>query len=142
MPQAADYYVIKPDRRGVRTFTAVPDAVDYSDARKTGSQAISKEDTFTDCVVLARDAFDPDAVFLDDIVDDNVLPRLSLAVDGLTERRDAKRGGLELRHDDVAANAPVLPSTTMPDASLDPEELEVYGWESSLWRKICGYLGF
>lgn len=31
--------------------------------------------------------------------------------------------------------------TTMPVATLDPEQLEVYGWESSFWRKICGYLG-
>ena len=25
---------------------------------------------------------------------------------------------------------------------LDGEQLEVYGWESSLWKKIKGYLGF
>jgi hypothetical protein len=36
----------------------------------------------------------------------------------------------------------ITPSTTMPVATLDPEQLEVYGWESSLWRKIRGYLGF
>lgn len=107
-----------------------------------GRQAISKDDSFTDCVVLSKDAFDPDAVFLDDIVDDEVLPRLSLAVDGLTERRDAARGQLELGDEDVAANEPIAPSTTLPDTAYDPEQLEVYGWESTLWRKICGYLGF
>jgi hypothetical protein len=30
----------------------------------------------------------------------------------------------------------------MPVATLDPEILEVYGWESSLWKKVRGYLGF
>lgn len=91
--------------------------------------------------MLSKDAFDPDAVFLDDIVDDDVLPRLSLAVDGLTERRDAARGRLELRDEDVA-NEPMPPSTTLPDTAYGAEQLEVYGWESTLWRKICGYLGF
>jgi hypothetical protein len=31
-------------------------------------------------MILSKDAFDPDAVFLDDIVDDDVLPYLSLEV--------------------------------------------------------------
>ena len=44
--------------------------------------------------------------------------------------------------EDTAANQIIKPSTTMPVAILDPEQLEVYGWESSLWRKIRGYLGF
>jgi hypothetical protein len=30
----------------------------------------------------------------------------------------------------------------MPVAALDPNELDVYGWESSFWKKIKGYLGF
>jgi len=30
----------------------------------------------------------------------------------------------------------------MPVATLGPDHLEVYGWESSFWRKIRGYLGF
>ena len=81
-------------------------------------------------------------MFLDDIVDDEVLPYLSLAVDGLTESKEGKTGKLELRPEDVAANESVQPDTTMPVASLDPEILEVYGWESSLWKKIKGYLGF
>jgi len=93
-------------------------------------------------MILSKEAFDPDAVFLDDIVDDDVLPYLSLSVDGLTESKDAKKGRLELRPDDVAANEEVSPDTTMPVASLDPEILEVYGWESSLWHKIRGYFGF
>ncbi len=48
---------------------------------------------------------------------------------------------MELRPDDVQ-QAAMLASTTMPVAILDPEALEVYGWESSFWRKIVGYLGF
>jgi len=91
---------------------------------------------------LSKESFDPDAVFLDDIVDDEVLPYLSLAVDGLTEPKEGKRGKLELRPEDVAANEAMRADTTMPVAALDPEILEVYGWESSFWRKIKGYLGF
>ncbi len=91
--------------------------------------------------MLDRDAFDPDAVFLDDIVDDEVLPFLSLAVDGLTTSGERAHGKLEMRPDDVANEASKA-STTMPVAVLGPEQLEVYGWESSLWRKIRGYLGF
>jgi hypothetical protein len=80
-------------------------------------------------------------VFLDTIVDDNVLPRLSLAVDGLTTSHDKVAGSLELSPDDVANDASKA-DTTMPVAVLEPEQLEVYGWESSVWRKIRGYLGF
>jgi hypothetical protein len=81
-------------------------------------------------------------VFLDDIVDDNVLPYLSLEVDGLTTTREGKKGRLELRPEDTAANESIAPDTTMPVAVLKPDQLEVYGWESSLWRKIKAYLGF
>ncbi len=90
--------------------------------------------------MLDKDAFDPDAVFLEDIVDDDVLPYLSLAVDGLNTTDERATGRLELRPDDKSEK--IKPSTTMPVAILDPEQLEVYGWESSLWRKIKGYLGF
>ncbi len=93
-------------------------------------------------MILSKEAFDPDAVFLDDIVDDGVLPYLSLEVDGLTTAREGKTGRLELRPEDVAANDAIKPDTTMPVATLGPDELEVYGWESSLWKKIKGYLGF
>lgn len=78
---------------------------------------------------------------MEDIVDDKVLPYLSLEVDGLTETADAKKGGLELRPED-AANQEITPDTTMPVAKLDPEHLDVYGWEPSLWKKIKGYFGF
>lgn len=78
---------------------------------------------------------------MDDIVDDQVLPYLSLEVDGLTENADAKKGKLELRPED-AANEAAPADTTMPVASLDPEHLDVYGWEPSLWKKIKAYLGF
>ncbi|MDJ0916640.1 MAG: hypothetical protein QNJ05_02675 [Woeseiaceae bacterium] len=49
-------------------------------------------------------------------------------------------GSLELRPDDKAANDE--PDTRIPDTTLDPEQLEVYGWESSIWKKILGYVGF
>lgn len=101
--------------------------------------AISNDKAFDDCVILEKEAFDPDAVFMDDIVDDDVLPYLSLAVDGLTKD---KEGQLELRPEDVAANEAVKADTTMPVARLEPEMLDVYGWESSFWKKIKGYLGF
>lgn len=110
-----------------------------------GNGTISNDKAFTgdDCVILAKDAFDPDAVFLDDIVDDEVLPYLSLAVDGLTEAKEGKTEGLELRPEDVAANESVHPDTTMPVPAIDVDDLvEVYGWETSWWKKIKGYFGF
>ena len=94
-------------------------------------------------MILSKEAFDPDAVFLDDIVDDEVLPYLSLAVDGLTEGTRKKKAELELRPDDVAANDEPQPDTTMPVPAIDPEDLvEVYGWETSWWKKLKGYFGF
>jgi len=105
-------------------------------------RVISNDKAFDDCVILDRETFDPDAVFLDDIVDDEVLPYLSLAVDGLTEGADGKKGKLDLRPEDAAANEEIRPDTTMPVAKLEPEMLEVMGWESSLWKKIKSYLGF
>jgi len=107
-----------------------------------GNTISTENRALDDCVVLSKDAFDPDAVFLDDIVDDDVLPYLSLEVDGLTTTREGRKGKLELRPEDVAANEPIRPDTTMPVATLNPDQLEVYGWESSLWKKIKGYLGF
>lgn len=91
--------------------------------------------------MLDKDIFDPDAVFLDDIVDDEVLPRLTLAVDGLTGTLDRRNGALEVDAE-AAANDPIPASPTMPAADYDPEQLEVYGWETSLWRKLRGYIGF
>ena len=63
-------------------------------------------------------------------------------MDGLTNPGESKKGALELRPDDVAAIESVQPDTTMPVAALDPDQLEVYGWESSWWKKIKGYIGF
>ena len=80
-------------------------------------------------------------MFLEDIVDDDVLPYLSLEVDGLTTAREGKKGKLELRPEDTAANEPIKADTTMPVAVLEPDQLEVYGWESSLWKKIKAYIG-
>ena len=79
---------------------------------------------------------------MDDIVEDDVLPRLSLAVDGLTETEQDRKGDLRMPSEDTIVNEAIKPSTTMPVATLNPEIMEVYGWESSLWKKICGYLGF
>lgn len=78
-------------------------------------------------------------MFLDTIVEDDVLPKLSLAVDGLTENAD---GNLDLPSEDTARHQVIQPSKNLPETNLDPEQLEVYGWESSFWRKIRGYLGF
>lgn len=81
-------------------------------------------------------------MFHEDIVDDDVLPYLSLAVDGLTESKDGKSGKLELRPEDVAANQDATPDTTMPVAVLSSDDfIEVYGWETSWWKKIKGYFG-
>ena len=107
-----------------------------------GRSTISKNQPFDDCVILKKEAFDPEAVFLDDIVDDDVLPRLSLAVDGLTESDGKTKRNLEMPSEDTAQNQIIDPSTTMPVATLDAEALEVYGWESSFWRKLRGYMGF
>lgn len=71
-----------------------------------------------------------------------MLPYLSLAVDGLTESGEARKGGLELRPDDTAANEVIRADTTMPVATLDPDQLDVYGWEPSLWKKIKSYFSF
>lgn len=90
---------------------------------------------------MNKEAFDPDAVFLDDIVDDDVLPYLSLAVDGLTESSQDRKGQLDLRPEDVAANDVACPDTTMPVATLGADQLDVYGWESNWWKKIKGYFG-
>ena len=110
--------------------------------RNSGDDTISKDRSFDDCVILSKDAFDPDAVFLDDIVDDEVLPYLSLAVDGLTDGADRRRGRLELRPEDTAANEPLCPDTTLPAVIFDPEQLEVDGWESSLLRRMKRIIGF
>lgn len=70
-----------------------------------------------------------------------MLPYFSLAVDGLNTAGERKKPGMELRPED-AANEELSPNTTMPVAILDPEQLEVYGWESNLWGKLRGYFGF
>ena len=71
-----------------------------------------------------------------------MLPYLSLAVDGLTDGADKRKGKLELRPEDLAANEEIPPDTTLPPTKLDPEHLEVYGWESTLWRKFKRIIGF
>ncbi len=81
-------------------------------------------------------------MFHEDIVDDEVLPYLSLAVDGLTTSGEGRNGKLELRPEDVAANDVLKADTTMPVAALAADQLDVYGCETSLWKIIKGYLGF
>ena len=103
------------------------------------SSSKTSDKEFDDCVILSKDAFDPGAVFLDDIVDDDVLPKLNLKVDGLTEGRAGHTGEFELLPEDAAPGAAV--STEIPRPDLDPEHLEVYGWETSFWRKLRAYLG-
>ena len=79
---------------------------------------------------------------MDDIVDDEVLPYLSLAVDGLTNPVEQRRGEMELRPEDVAANEPEAVPTEIPSVDLGTtQKLEVHGWESSIWRRIKGYIG-
>jgi hypothetical protein len=116
----------------------------YSDCQAfTGLTTISKDPTFSECVILDKESFDPDAVFMEDIVDDEVLPRLSLAVDGLTNNGEKKNGKLDMSSDDTAANEIILASNGIPSVTLgETQELEIYGWETSFWRKIRGYLGF
>jgi hypothetical protein len=80
-------------------------------------------------------------VFFDDIIDEGVLPYLSLAVDGLTDSVDTANGNLELRPQD-SANDDQRPDTEMPLAPFDPDQLDVYGWESNWWKKIKSYIGF
>ena len=108
----------------------------------SGDITISKDRPFDDCVILSKEAFDPDAVFLEDIVDDEVLPYLSLAVDGLTDAAERRKGRLEMRPEDAAANDQICPDTTLPAIKFDTEQLEVEGWESSLWRKMKRIIGF
>ena len=103
---------------------------------------MSSDKAYDSCVILSKGAFDPDAVFMDDIVDDDVLPNANLAVDGLTTTWQARRGKLELRSDDIVANEPIEPDFELPVISTEPHELEVYGFEDSLWTKLRGYIGF
>jgi hypothetical protein len=70
------------------------------------------------------------------------LPNLSLAVDGLTNAGECRKGDLELRPEDAVADEALQADTTMPVAVLGPDQLDVYGWESSWWKKIKGYIGF
>lgn len=71
-----------------------------------------------------------------------MLPYLSLKVDGLNSRAEARKGRLELRPEDVAANEEIAADAQLPRISLGAAELDVYGWESSWLKKLRGYLGF
>lgn len=73
-------------------------------------------------------------------MDDEVLPRLTLAVDGLTDTNRFTPKDLELDSEETAEAA--SQETPVPEQNLDPEQLEVYGWESSFWRKVLSYFRF
>ncbi len=109
--------------------------------RNERRRPISNKESFDDCVILEKEAFDPDAVFMDDIVEDDVLPRLSLAVDGLTDSGTGQHMQMPTP-EELAMNDPGPASAVLPLTPADSQILEVYGWESSFWRKIRGYLGF
>jgi len=79
-------------------------------------------------------------VFLDDIVDDEVLPYLSLAVDGLTQTRSLGPEDLEVRPEDEAGDEDDS-AGAIPDVTFDPEQLEIRGWESTLWRQLKRFVG-
>lgn len=114
-------------------------ALQWGGVPASEGRTISKNAKYSDLVILDKEAFDPEAVFLDTIVEEDVLPTLSLAVDGLTTPVD---GNLDMPSAEALQRETIQPSKILPDTTLDPEQLEVYGWESSLWRKIIGYLGF
>ena len=44
--------------------------------------------------------------------------------------------------DDIAANEPIERDYDIPMIVTEPHELEVYGFEDSLWTKLRGYIGF
>lgn len=79
-------------------------------------------------------------MFLDDIVDDEVLPYLSLAVDGLTTTRSLGPEDLEVRPEDGSGDD-VESGGVVPEMPFDPEQLEVRGWESTLWRQLKRFVG-
>lgn len=63
-------------------------------------------------------------------------------MDGLTGAADRRKGRLELRPEDARSGEQVCPDTTLPAIKLDPEQLEVEGWESSFWRRMKRIIGF
>jgi hypothetical protein len=47
-----------------------------------------------------------------------------------------------MRPEDAGAGELFCPDTTLPDIELDPEQLEVEGWESSFLRRMKRIIGF
>ena len=110
--------------------------------RRPEDTVINKEkQAFDEHAVLSRETFDSDAAHLND-GDDDVRPYLTLEVNGLTSETNGRKGQLESRPDDVATEDDPAPDTPIPTPSPGTDGLDVYGWESSLWHKIRGYLGF
>ena len=70
-----------------------------------------------------------------------MLPELNLAVDGLTSSREQKSGELALGTHDMLADNDAVAAPVTEIAAMEPNQLEVYGWESSWWQKVRGYIG-
>jgi hypothetical protein len=101
---------------------------------------IIKEKDFSDCVVLDKDAFDPDAVFPDE-VHDEVLPQLSLAIDELKNTGKHAGEALRMRPGEAAAKA-VQATRSIELATFDSDQYDDGGLKLSLWRKIRNYFAF
>lgn len=71
-----------------------------------------------------------------------MLPGLDLAVDGLTTSREKKSGDLALRPEYAAADNDAVAAPATEVNVAEPNQLEVYGWESSWWQKLRRYFGF
>jgi hypothetical protein len=99
--------------------------------------AINKDkQAFDEHVVPPGKTFD-----LDDIVEDDVTPYLTLEVDGLTSGNDVRDAEFDQRLHDSSVDDESAPDASSPMTTLDAGGLEVYGWESSWWRKMLVYLG-
>ncbi len=75
-------------------------------------------------------------------VDDEVPPYLTLEVDGLTSTRSGREEAVELQPDDGAGVDESTSDLPGPETAPVADDLDVYGWESSVWRKIRSFLGF
>jgi hypothetical protein len=135
--------LIKTMRIPVNQCTAYGPHPDYTLASfRNRDAAISSQQQFDQRIILSEDAFDPDAVFMDDIVTDDVLPKLDLAVDGLISAREQDACDPEFRAEDLPEEQSAGLSPAGDLAIAEPNQLEVYGWESSWFKKIRGYIGF
>ena len=82
-----------------------------------------------------------DALDIDDIVADDVTPFLTLEVGELTSGNDGRGVPVDEQPDDAASRREPATYLSSPAVTPGEDDLDVYGWESPLWRKILGYLG-